>query len=463
MLEARLLEANDAKLSIIQWLYARRLHFNSAAEADKDSATFFADLDDDTIVPVVMGESFPAPVGGTTNVQSFDKVKLEASKERVNKEYRSAYLDYMDRERIHREFEDGKTFNGLEYMVDLGGEIKWYSSAYMTKRDPDTGHLVLYLFVLQVDEYRKTLEELDRMAHQDPMTGLLNKLSTQNAIDKASRSASGYLLMLDLDSFKLVNDIYGHNVGDKVIIGFSQIIRSAVRGKDLAGRIGGDEFAVFLNGGLSEEQIREKTRYINDRMIAFAKALLGEDMDIPLGVSVGAVKCPEFGTDFMTLYQNADKALYEVKQNGKGSCAFYHEALTVENGSAKNDIMTAFRERNHRKGGFETSEDNFRLIFQYLDRAASQYVLNTRFIQLTMTNDTATKEEFENAMIQLVNVLCSSLRESDAVSRHGRNQVNILLFDIEKSDSDTVVKRLIGRWDALGLVGYELSSISEWL
>ncbi|SEF95549.1 GGDEF domain-containing protein [Lachnospira multipara] len=83
------------------------------------------------------------------------------------------------------------------------------------------------------------------------MTGLLNKASSQEEIDLLAKSNAGALMMIDLDSFKPVNDIYGHDMVDKVLIRFAEIIRSAIRSTDLAGRMGGDEFIVFCKNILA--------------------------------------------------------------------------------------------------------------------------------------------------------------------------------------------------------------------
>ena len=163
----------------------------------------------------------------------------------------------------------------------------------------------------------KRIQGLRRAAETDPMTGLLNKASSQFEIGEACSKMNGMLMMIDLDSFKLVNDLYGHAMGDKVLIRFAEIICSAVRSSDIVGRMGGDEFIAFCQYVDDEEVVAEKARYINEEVMKSAKEFMGEDMTIPLGASIGAVAVPAEGTDFLTLYQKADKALYVVKQNGK--------------------------------------------------------------------------------------------------------------------------------------------------
>ena len=132
-------------------------------------------------------------------------------------------------------------------------------------------------------------------------------------------------MMIDLDSFKPVNDIYGHAMGDKVLIRFAEIIRSSIRATDIAGRIGGDEFVVFCKSILDEDVIADKAAYINEQVLLSAKELMGQSMNIPLGASIGCAFAPDEGADFVNLYKKADKALYFVKQNGKLGYKVYRE------------------------------------------------------------------------------------------------------------------------------------------
>ena len=150
---------------------------------------------------------------------------------------------------------------------------------------------------------------LQMAASTDPMTGLLNKSASQDEISKLIEHYAGSLLILDLDSFKLVNDIYGHGAGDKILIKISKLIKHIIRETDLAGRIGGDEFIAFLQNVRNEEILKEKTAYLNEQILISAKKILGEDMKIPLGVSVGAVFVPNEGKNFAELFKKADTAL----------------------------------------------------------------------------------------------------------------------------------------------------------
>ena len=119
----------------------------------------------------------------------------------------------------------------------------------------------------RIDNILKNVEQIKGLkaaAETDPMTGLLNKASSQAEIGDMCRECNGVLMMIDLDSFKLVNDIYGHNMGDKILIRFAEIIRAIIRTNDIAGRMGGDEFIAFCQNVTDEKIIEEKTRYLNE-------------------------------------------------------------------------------------------------------------------------------------------------------------------------------------------------------
>ena len=119
---------------------------------------------------------------------------------------------------------------------------------------------------------------LKKMAHTDAMTGLRNKFATEKAIGKRIKKSHGTFAVLDLDSFKLVNDLYGHRMGDRILMRFAELIRSIVRDDDIVGRIGGDEFAIFFERLTDFEVIRNKTDFLNDEIIRSAKEYMGEDI-----------------------------------------------------------------------------------------------------------------------------------------------------------------------------------------
>ena len=279
---------------------------------------------------------------------------------------------------------------------------------------------------------------LEVKASTDPLTKLLNKSGSQKEIGELVKKSSGALLMIDLDSFKLVNDIYGHAAGDKILIRFSELIKKIIRANDLAGRMGGDEFVAFLQNVTNEKVLQEKTFFMNEQLLATAKELFGESMNIPLGTSVGAVFVPDEGTDFQTLYKKADSALYEVKHHGKhGVAVFGKNNLTEKNLSEGiSQMRMIFGERNVEPGAYFVEFETFKKIYQLLSRMADNYKKGLTLMQFTLP-EKIFAEEFKEILIR-------SLRKSDCVTQSG-NKFLILLMEATEKESDTVKERIFSR------------------
>ena len=240
---------------------------------------------------------------------------------------------------------------------------------------------------------------LEAVASTDQLTKLLNKNSAQKEIGEAVKNSSGALLMIDLDSFKLINDIYGHIAGDKILVRFSELIKSVIREKDLAGRMGGDEFIVFLENMSDEKILKTKASYLNEEILNSARKMFGEEIEIPLGTSVGAVFVPEEGRDFQILYEKADKALYEVKQHGKHGISIYGA-----NKQTDKNILTGISqtqmilgERNAESGAYYVEFEDFKKIYRLVSRIASDYKREITLMQITLLDDVQREEIFDIA------------------------------------------------------------------
>ncbi len=306
----------------------------------------------------------------------------------------------------------------------------------------------------RVSNILKTVDQiqgLKRAAVTDPMTGLLNKTSSQEEIDIVCRSTSGALMMIDLDSFKPVNDIYGHDMGDKILIRVSEIIRTAIRSTDLAGRMGGDEFIVFCENICDEEVVAEKTRWINEQILLAARELMGEDMTIPLGVSVGCAFAPDEGADFLTLFKKADKALYDVKHNGKhGYKVFSDEKKSEDSASAKatalSTAMLLLSERSPGKGPLVIPTEQYKIIFQFLSRVVTNYHKNIHVILFSVRHHGDVDED--QLLNDFMDGMKSSLRQSDILTRYGKNQVLLTLLKASTIDIEVITERILLNWTA---------------
>ena len=298
------------------------------------------------------------------------------------------------------------------------------------------------------------IQDLKKTSTIDALTGLFNKGTSEEELTKICKKSVGSLMMIDLDSFKLVNDIHGHAMGDKILIAFADILRAIMRSTDLIGRMGGDEFVAFCYGVLSENAIASKTQFINEKITEAAKKLMGEDMNIPLGASIGCVFVPQAGTDFKELYKKADKALYIVKKNGKhGYNIFSEDALedNVETVVTLAQIEMILAERNKEPGAYILPFESFRNIYRFLKRTRAGYA-KTICIVLFSLKKIIDGEKFplRSAGEQFMECLHKTLRRGDIVTQNGSNQVLVLLTNTDgHHDVTRAVSRVVENWGKL--------------
>lgn len=163
-------------------------------------------------------------------------------------------------------------------------------------------------------------------AESDSLTGLYNKEATHEHIAKylseeRSRNANHAMIVLDLDNFKEINDYFGHLYGDALLLEISNRIKSLFRASDIVGRIGGDEFMIFMknikNVDIVYKKIGDLCNLVNENYSYF-------NTDLAITTSVGVALYPDAGRDFETLYNSADIALYQAKDKGKNQFHIYN-------------------------------------------------------------------------------------------------------------------------------------------
>lgn len=162
-------------------------------------------------------------------------------------------------------------------------------------------------------------------AQVDPLTGAYTRGAFEERLAGAIQRATGEdgeglaLLFVDLDRFKFVNDTYGHEVGDKLLREVGRILRENVRGQDLVGRVGGDEFTVALLGVTEERAAASVARSLVRELNA---PMSIDGRSVQVSASIGIALCPRDGTTADVLLKSADAAMYEVKEGGKNSYYF---------------------------------------------------------------------------------------------------------------------------------------------
>ena len=182
--------------------------------------------------------------------------------------------------------------------------------------------------ISEPDKRTRVVQEHPDMdeAKLDSATGIYNKKAITDMITEEINKAAGenkniqmYLMILDIDNFKSVNDSYGHYFGDEVIKSFADSLRISVGGRGLVGRIGGDEFMVLLKD-VSVEEVRIMLKSMRKGL----KVLLAQKQpEYLFSTSIGISQFSKDGTDFETLFKIADAALYIAKEKGKDRYIIY--------------------------------------------------------------------------------------------------------------------------------------------
>jgi len=175
----------------------------------------------------------------------------------------------------------------------------------------------------------RMVKRLEELATTDGLTGLLNKRTLTEIGRQKLRSAQRFnkpisVLICDLDHFKAVNDTYGHDVGDRVIQGFADVLRRTKRETDTVGRFGGEEFVVVCEETDLEgaELLAERIRAELDRA-----TFVCPTGAVKLTCSVGAATYPEAGTDWDALFKATDDALYASKRTGRDRVTLWSTRL----------------------------------------------------------------------------------------------------------------------------------------
>ncbi|NLW10593.1 MAG: GGDEF domain-containing protein [Clostridiaceae bacterium] len=179
----------------------------------------------------------------------------------------------------------------------------------------------------QVSILRSQESELRELAYYDGLTGVLNRKSFINELNQQLKFSSEhdrklYIVFIDIDDFKLVNDTLGHHAGDHVLQELAARIKSELHVSDIIGRLGGDELGLIIRNDVEDSRIKSCLKAIHGRAL---QPYTIEDNDIRATVSVGASAYPDDGITSEELLKRADIAMYQAKMKGKSQVLFYSE------------------------------------------------------------------------------------------------------------------------------------------
>ncbi|MCR4947455.1 MAG: sensor domain-containing diguanylate cyclase [Lachnospiraceae bacterium] len=297
------------------------------------------------------------------------------------------------------------------------------------------------------------IENLTEEVMQDKLTGFYNKVKGSEKIGEICSTQKGALMVIDLDNFKLVNDLYGHDMGDKVLCAFADILRGQSKAGDVISRIGGDEFMLFSNSFKSEDDVAAFTKNLNTCLVDRCKVLLGTDFDIPIGVSVGTAFAPEHANDFDRLFEYADSSMYLIKNKGKHDCCVYRHRCEENESEHGLDtellrLTQIIEERREGKGAFLLGMEDFTITYRYIMRYIRRYGKKTEKAIISVDMKAGSGEKNAGSVIrEFACILQKSFRSSDIIMQYKDNCFVLLLPGMENCTMDEFMSRVMDTWN----------------
>lgn len=352
-----------------------------------------------------------------------------------------------------RRVEDGRRETPVIFLTgesDQASEIRGFQAGAMDYLRKPFAPDILIERIQRVLRTQDRMNQFEHAAAIDKLTGMLNKEASDERMRDLCDTDTGFLCLMDLDSFKSVNDLYGHETGDRVLELFSGLLKKEMRHDDICGRIGGDEFILFLRNMKKEDELRQFISRINLSFRSDVSQLVGRQLQI--GVSAGAISVPEHGRDYDFLFGKADEALYSVKQNGK-------HGVCIARGN-KNDpgrpggelsldaVTSVLEERTVPSSAMWMGTDAFVSIYQYMTRYMERYhgVAYRTLFTVRINRENCGSEERARIMGAFRKMMQECLRSSDVMVEISDNQLFLLLPEARDYDIERVVRRLLFKW-----------------
>ena len=274
----------------------------------------FRMLFENSISPIVLME----PLGSILLHNKAFKVTLEKIGAKFRKNYGPLLEDLFENSDQLTKWEQNSFTNDEiatgEYKLNCKNkEDSVWVQVVVTSIKSDDMKEYYQITLHDISKRKKELESLSLRADYDQLTQLFNRQALEKKILNYIRSQAPFaIVLLDLDGFKQVNDVYGHDAGDEILIHVSGQIKRSVRRDDLTCRWGGDEFVLLLKH-IQEKDLRELVDKLTTR-IKKSHYLKGYDKNVSVGASMGAAFFPEDEVNLQNLVHLADQAMYAVKR-----------------------------------------------------------------------------------------------------------------------------------------------------
>lgn len=377
---------------------------------------------------------------------------------------REQILDFVDFDKIDQRLKDRNTVT-CEF---LNAEGLWRRARYIVSERLEDGRVARAMYLIEdIDEEKRErdnildsvksmnaqVETLTEEVTKDNLTGFYNKMRGSEKIGELCGKQNGALMVIDLDNFKLINDLYGHEMGDKVLCSFADTLRSRSTDEDILCRIGGDEFMVFSCGIITEKAVDVYTKELNKGLLEKCRGLMGDDFDVPIGVSVGAAFAPEHSKEYLRLFEYADSSMYRVKKHGKHDCCIYRQHYDEVCGGRELDeelmrLTQILEERGDGSGALLLGMEDFTVSYRYIMRYIRRYGKRADKAIIALDFREGHKDHDMGVIArEFAGVLQKTFRSSDIIMQYKDDQFLLLLPEMGDKTIADVMERVMEMWN----------------
>lgn len=334
------------------------------------------------------------------------------------------FLKLLDEERVITE-KERELFDEDGTGLNMESEIEKFISSVMT-----------------------TIKTQENIEGFDFLTGLPMRNRGEMLAAQFMQQDDGYLVFLDMDNLKKMNDLYGHKAGDRALKLLGSLLMEYTRHAVVC-RLGGDEFLMFVPK-VSKERITEIVTGIQKDFDAEKE----KDPEIRFAsVSAGICEVNK-GDPFEECYSKADKALYHVKQNGKGRFFFYYQLedeKVGDHGTGKDLelVSKALSASGDYYGALELDYREFAKIYEYMNSMEKRYKCHCYLVMVTLETeaDSASNiEDIEFALECMEQAIRQKIRKVDVCTRYSSMQYLIILFEADEKRIPNIMERIFGQY-----------------
>ena len=334
------------------------------------------------------------------------------------------FLKLLDEERVITE-KERELFDEDGTGLNMESEIEKFISSVMT-----------------------TIKTQENIEGFDFLTGLPMRNRGEMLAAQFMQQDDGYLVFLDMDNLKKMNDLYGHKAGDRALKLLGSLLMEYTRHAVVC-RLGGDEFLMFVPK-VSKERITEIVTGIQKDFDAEKE----KDPEIRFAsVSAGICEVNK-GDPFEECYSKADKALYHVKQNGKGSFFFYYQLedeKAGDHGTGKDLelVSKALSASGDYYGALELDYREFAKIYEYMNSMEKRYKCHCYLVMVTLETEADSVlniEDIEYALECMEQAIRQKIRKVDVCTRYSSMQYLIILFEPDEETIPNIMERIFGQY-----------------